>query len=405
MNRALLLGSALLLAAGANSLLAPSLAFAQAAPTTLPPEARLPIAEEQVTLKLPPAGPHRVYVHDTVFPHGKDGHVWVLDGDKLEVLGQLPAANWANFRISPDHKTLYISETHWHHGNRGPRDDIVAVYDAETLELTKEITLRDGRFIIVDKKQNLDTSPDGKFLYVYNLDPASSVEIIDTAKQEHVGTVEIPGCALIFPHKDNRFSALCSDGSLATVTHDANGVGQVEHSTAFHDAEKDPVFEHSAFDKYAGEAYFISYTGKIYPVKFGAKPQFGAAWSLQTVAGVEEATTSPQQTAWRPGGWQLSAYHRQQKLLYVLMHEGKFWTHKNSGTEVWVVDVVNKKLINRLKLKEPTQSIAVSQDDSVQLYAISETLNFQVYDPRSGNLLGQIEKLGDSPQVFSNFGD
>lgn len=402
MHRKSLLGTVLSLTLGATSGLAQESATP---PATLPEAARMPVAEEHTTATLPPAGPHRVYIHDTVFPHAKDGHVWIVDGDTRGILGQLPIANWGNFAISPDHKTLYVAETHWHHGNRGQRDDIVTVYDASTLEVTKEITLKEGRFMVVDKKQNLDTSPDGKFIYVYNLDPSSSVEIVDAAKGEHVGTVEIPGCALIFPHAENRFSSLCADGSLATVTHDANGAGTVEHSEPFHDAENDPLFEHSAFDPAAGTAYFISYTGKVYPVKFGTKPEFGESWSLQAAAGVEEATTSPQQTAWRPGGWQMTALQRKQGQLYVLMHEGKFWTHKNSGTEVWIVDAAQKKVVNRLKLEEPTQSIAVSQDDSVQLYVLSETFNFQVYDPKSGKVVGQIEKLGDSPQVFSNFGD
>jgi len=156
---------------------------------------------------------------------------------------------------------------------------------------------------------------------VYNMDPAQSVEIVDAQAKQYLASIEVPGCGLIFPFGSNKFSLLCADGSLATVTHDEAGKGTLTRSKPFHDAEHDPVFEHSATDKYKGMAYFLSYTGKVYPVKLGDQPEFQPAWSIQEAAGVEVATTSPQQLAWRPGGWQVSYLQRKSGHLYVLMHE------------------------------------------------------------------------------------
>ena len=77
------------------------------------------------------------------------------------------------------------------------------------------------------------------------------------------------------------------------------------------------------------------------------KPVVGERWKLQ---GEGEA-------GWRPGGWQLAAYHAPTDRLFVLMHEGGQWTHKQAGTEVWVYDAASGKRVQRVPLEHPSISL------------------------------------------------
>ena len=58
-------------------------------------------------------------------------------------------------------------------------------------------------------------------------------------------------------------------------------------------------------------------------------------------------------------------------LMFVLMHQGGEWTHKQFGTEVWVFDAAKKTRVGRIKLKTPAYSIYVSNSDKPILYALS----------------------------------
>ena len=74
----------------------------------------------------------------------------------------------------------------------------MSIYDGKTLNLVKEIELP-GRLVVGNKLQNLELNASGTRAYVYNMHPASSVTWVDLSKQAVGGTVETPGCALIFP--------------------------------------------------------------------------------------------------------------------------------------------------------------------------------------------------------------
>ena len=80
----------------------------------------------------------------------------------------------------------------------------MSVYDAKTLNLVKEIPLP-GRALVL-KMQNFDISASGGRAYVYIMLPAASVIWVDLKKQVVGGTVEIPGCALVFPWGEQGFS-------------------------------------------------------------------------------------------------------------------------------------------------------------------------------------------------------
>ena len=118
-------------------------------------------------------------------------------------------------------------------------------------------------------------------------------------------------------------------------------------------------------------------------------PAFPEAWSLSSDA--------EREAGWRPGGWELVAYHEASKRLFVLMHRGGEWTHKKPGTEVWVLDVAQQKRVNRIELATPASSIAVSQGpEQVQLYAMTKNV-LTTYDASSGEVIGTLEQMGGTP--------
>ncbi len=201
-------------------------AAGQAAAAPLPP----PLAPEVSDVAtLPPSTPHTFFTG-----RFRAGSFVIFDGDSGKLEGHIPAGYIANLALAPDNSQFYVAETYWSHGSRGTRQDLVSVYDAKTLNLVKEIPLP-GRALVL-KMQNFDISASGARAYVYIMLPASSVVWVDLKKQAVGGTVEIPGCALVFPWGERGFSSLCGDGSLANVTIPESGQAKITHTKPFFDA-------------------------------------------------------------------------------------------------------------------------------------------------------------------------
>jgi methylamine dehydrogenase heavy chain len=357
---------------------------------------------------LPPNPPHRF------FTGGFREHSFVIfDADTGKMEGSIPAGYVSNLAIAPDNSRFYVSETYWTHGARGNRQDLVSIYDAKTLNLLKEISLP-GR-ALVEKMQNFDINASGSRAYVYIMMPVASVVWVDLKAQAVGGTVEIPGCALVFPWGNDGFSSLCGDGSLASVTIPASGPAKVTHTKSFFDANSDPIFENSFVDRATGKAIFISYTGLVYPAQLGADTKVSEPWSIQKAAGYAPAGTGVQELAWRPGGDQVAAYHKASGKLFVLMHPGNYWTHKHGGTEIWVLDTKTHTLLLRIPLRpvpssglgwDPVPyytSIGVSQDAKPLLYLLNPEGNDVVLDGTTGAELRKIEfAAGDWVSVPGN---
>jgi methylamine dehydrogenase heavy chain len=108
---------------------------------------------------------------------------------------------------------------------------------------------------------------------------------------------------------------------------------------------------------------------------------------------------------WWPGGWQLASYHPQTNRLFVQMHEGDRWTHKQAGEEVWVFDAGSKKRLHRIELEEPALSSTVTLDDQPLLITLSEAQSASVFDGTSYEHKGDIGEIGISPYLLYVVGE
>lgn len=90
-------------------------------------------------------------------------------------------------------------------------------------------------------------------------------------------------------------------------------------------------------------------------------------------------------------------------MLYVLMSPyGKEGSHKDGGTEVWVVDPATGKRVNRIVLKGHSISISATREAVSHLIAIRATGEVDVYDAASGAFVHSLgNTIGASPLLIT----
>jgi methylamine dehydrogenase heavy chain len=312
-----------------------------AAPAADPPERNLTLPAE--------AGAHWVWVGDVLL-----GRAALFDGDTGRFLGQLPAGKGI---IAPhrsrDGRELYLAETHYARGTRGARTDLVSVTDALTLAPLGEIEIPGKRSEHTSWVGGSALSDDGRFLAVFNLNPATSLSIVDVAKRRFTVEVQIPGCGLVYPGGARRFFSLCADGTARVVTVDADGGNPAIVSTArFFDAQADPLIEKGAR---AGDVWhFVTYRGVLHAIDVaGAELGLGESWPLLTEAELAGG--------WRIGGPQHLALHAPSGRLFGLVNEGGDDAHKDPGKEVWVWDLAAHERVQQIGLRSPAASFVLEQ--------------------------------------------
>src|SRR5471032_2046782 len=325
----------------------------------------IPQAEVPSVGVLPPVQPHWVFVNRG---GGVDG-TRIFDGDTGKMKGMVNMYGQDSFAFDPMGRNFYVAQTIWSKLDRGTRQDVLLAYDVRSLKLTSEITIP-GRMLIGNRTHNLVITADGKKALVYNMQPSSSVNVVDLATRAFESKIELPGCATMFTNLINGFSALCSNGTLATVAMDG-AKPAITRSAPFFNATEDPIFDTSIIDPKTGKATLMSYSGLIRPVTLGAAPKIGASWSLQQAAFMRKGAYTAMYVNWMPGGRQPIAVHHATGRIYVLMHMGEYWSEYEPAAEIWVLDGNTHKLIGRHALgdlKDKFVNIAVSQDANPQVY-------------------------------------
>lgn len=343
-----------------------------------------------------PIPPHWVWVNDFVFPHMVSGKAMLVDGDSGRFVGELDTGFGA-MRVVPslDGKVIYSPETYFSRGTRGERTDVVTLYDPAHLSVLSEIIVPPKRSSNMPMLANAQLTDDGRFLLVYNFNPAQSVTVVDTRTRKFVGEIETSGCALIYPSGPRSFFSICADGALLhTVLNDSGAAQSSERTQPLFDVEHDPVTEKGV--RLGDTWYFVSFGGTMYPVKIDkGQLKLQQRWSL--------LDADEQAAHWRPGGLQQLAVHAATNRLYSIMHRGPLETHKDPGREVWVYDPARQTRIQKITLKNNAGSIQVSRDAQPLLFSIFIDSNvLDIYEALSGRYLRSVADIGTTPTVLVN---
>lgn len=368
----------LCLALGAAAPLWASLpAFADTAkfPTALPEETLPNVGS------LPDKWPKSwVLIHDLNFASILDGKLALVDTTSADqpLKGLVRAAQFANELVAPERGEIYTAETFYSRLTRGDRTDAITIWDMKTLQPKGEIVLPGGkRQLSVTYPNVFQFTNGGRWALVANFTPAQSVTVVDLEGRKVLGEIDLPGCTQIYPSGDRGFSSLCADGSVFSVTLDDKGQALSSKSVAkVQDIDRQPLFGTPAM--VGRTAWFVSYYGMVQGIDLSgtaAKPLPGSFSVGKAEGGAPE---------WRPGGWQVIRANAK-GLLYVLMSpNGKEGSHKDGGTEVWVVDPVKKARLSRITLRGQGLAIAVTHEDAPQLIVARADGVIDVHDAASG---------------------
>lgn len=351
-------------------------------------EAVVPEAEEPGVMTMEPPKPTWFFVRGGWGSAGTS----IFDAGTGKMVGMIATSRDSDLGIDPAGKFYYVAETMWSKVNRGTRQDLVSVYDSKTLKLLGEIPTP-GRLIVGGFSTNFVLTDDGKTAYDYNFDPASSVNIIDLAKRKFVRAIELPGCAGMIPNPGVGFSSLCADGTIATVA--IKGATQdITRTEPFFDAAADPIWSNTAYDRKKKQVVMLSYTGMVRTATVGAKVEVGAPFSIQEAGGMRAADVKPLDIAWYPGGMQPMALHRPTGVLWVLMHKGEYWSHKEGAEEIWGIDLAAKKVVKRYPVEDEPSNIQITQDDAAMIMVNGGGKDAVIIDSKTGEVKHKIENGG-----------
>ena len=316
-----------------------------------------------------PAEMPRVYVADFSIGHLMDGRITVLDGRTGKYAGVIDGGYAGHFTVSPDGKQLYVATTFLTRHTHGERHDVVEIYDADTLRRTGDVELPPRRAQAMYQQILTRTSYDGRYLFVQNATPATSVSVVDLRQKKMLTEVQTAGCWGVYPSSSEalRFSMLCGDGKVATVTLDSEGkVTQRAVSTKFFDSGNDPVF--SASVARDGHYYFVTFTGTLHRIDLrGAEPVLEGSTRF--------VTAEDRKAGWRPGGYQLLALDAERGHVLVGMHpNGAEGSHKTPAQEVWTLDLASGKRLARAKVANAV-ALTTGTGATRYLYAINGITN------------------------------
>jgi len=353
-----------------------------------PYSARAQLAPDQMTsYKLGAPSPHWAYIFDSPISVPQVSKVYILDTDARKMLGQLNGGYIASFVMSPDASELYMVGTFYSRTWHGTRTDAVEIFDAHTLGFKSEVKIPPKRLLIVPKDNSAAVTRDGRFMLVENLTPATSVSVVDLKARKFVGEIETPGCVQVLVSGARKFSSMCADGSILTVNlDDAGKLKSRKQSKPFFNPSKDPVFDQPAL--VGTTAYFDSYHGMIYQVDLsGDEARAEPGWSA--------LSEDDRKANWRPGGWQSISASADGGSVYLLMHQGGEWTHKQTGKEVWVFDTAKKARIARIPLKTEAYSIRTSSGPKPILECLALIQSqLETYSLPDGKYQGVYTNLG-----------
>ncbi|MBI3368252.1 MAG: amine dehydrogenase [Burkholderiales bacterium] len=325
----------------ATAALASLLAAGSVAAERAPPKAQ-PAELPAETLSVVPAltSPERVYVADFAINHISDGRIRVFDARSGRLLGIVSTGYAGNFALSAKADELYVATTYLSRGTRGERADVLEVHDTSSLAFKYEVLLPPKRAQALTYRGLVQPTANGRFVLVQNATPATSVTVVDLQQRKAVNEIATPGCWGIHASSSHasRFSMLCGEGKVATVTLDDGGqVTDRQAGDKLFDADMDAWFHHA--ENVGDRTWFVSFKGNVTELDLGGPVAVvkRPAWSL--AAGTKGG--------WRPGGYQVFAVDPSGRWLVAAMHDkGVEGSHKRPARQLWVFDLNTGKRVS-----------------------------------------------------------
>lgn len=303
------------------------------APQAVPPE--LPAETLRDGSTLANATTERVYVADVAIAHIADGRLRVFEARTGRMMGIVNTGYAGNFALSAKADELYVATTYLSRGGRGERTDILEVWDTQSLSFKHEVILPPKRAQTLNYRGLVSVTGNGRFVLVQNATPATSITVVDLAERKVATEVPTPGCWGTLPAQGHptRFSMLCGDGKVATVTLDERGqVADRQVSGVLFDPDRDAWF-HTA-ERLGDRYFFISFLGNLNELDLSG-PVAQAVGQPRPIVNAAQ-----QKQGWRPGGYQAFALHPGGRWAVVAMHDqGREGSHKMPAKQLWVVDV------------------------------------------------------------------
>lgn len=339
-----------------------------------------------------------IIVHDFNFNALPDGRGIVVDTASAAspVKGMVQIAQFGNVLTSSAKKEIYTAETYYSRLSRGERTDVITIWDMATLKPSGEIILPGGkRQQQVTYKNTFQFTNGGKWALVSNFTPAQSVTVVDLEGRRVLGDIDLPGCSMIYPTGERGFTTFCADGTMTTLQLAPDGtLGKSITSKPIIEIDKQPLFSMPAM---VGKiAWFVSYHGLIRGFDFSgpvAKP-LGKDFSVGNAEGGKPE--------WRPSGWQVIASDAKGRLYVLMSSAGKEGSHKDGGSEVWVIDPATKARMARIPIKGMGASIEVTREASPRLIVARGDAVVDVYDADSGAFVHTLgASVAFNPQTLT----
>ncbi|WP_417884090.1 amine dehydrogenase large subunit [Vibrio rumoiensis] len=316
--------------------------------------------------------------------------ITVVGADDLKAKGNISTGLISQFTLSSDHKQLYTASVYPKRIVWGDVDAVVQQFDVNNLTFKKEIESSPKMAQSAAYVNSFQLSANDKYAFVQNATPAASVSVIDIASGKSLLEIPTPGCWGIYPSQtDDKFSALCGDGTLASYQV-SGSTYQASKSEPIFNTDDDALFITAQRD---GDSLMLtSFNGNMYVLD-----DSGKAVKLKE----KFSYTKDIEGGWLPGGYQVIGYNKPNHVMFVAMHpDGKEGSHKDGAKEVWGVDMKTHKVVTRIETKEPI-SIAVSQTKAPELFTLTDEGEVVKYVFSEGKLVGKEESEVEGLGAFS----
>jgi methylamine dehydrogenase heavy chain len=287
----------------------------------------------------------------------------VFSAADLAYKGNMSSGSMAQMLVSPDGKTAYTVSVYLKRYAYGEPEMVLQAFDVATLSPLREIALPPKFAMGTAYTALLAQSADGRYIYVQNATPATSVTVVDVVAGTVTGEIPTPGCFGIYPSvAGTRFSVACGDGTFASYALEPDGKSADRaQSEKIFDVDSDPIFMHA--QRIGPDLLFISYHGNVYRLSdSGAAVQLAEKYSV----------TDGVRGGWAPGGYEMIAYNKSNNVLFIGMHpNAKDGSHKQGAKEIWAYDLAARKTLSRSAVPGAL-ALTVSDDKIPVLYAVAD---------------------------------